>query len=271
MMPQLSYFEADHTNHPPHVGQAESQKIPIVLIHGFCEYSTLWKSLSKELSNDFRIFCPDLPGFGKSPLPKGDFSLEQIGDQIVSWLKSLGIEQCIVIGHSLGGYISLEVLRKYPDFFKEIGLINSSVFEDSIDKKENRNKLIEFIGNNGVDSFIKTFVPSLFYPKTVNLHSKIIELIREEGKLIKSESVVKYAAAMRDRRDSMDLLKIYKKRVLLISGEFDQNIPLETSKRMAQILNQKNAHIIPESGHMSIFEKSELCYAIIKTFVKPFI
>lgn len=271
MMQEISYYEVGRKNLPIHSDQKEIQKTPIVLIHGFCESSTLWKSLSKELSNDFRILCPDLPGFGKSPLSKSDFSLEQIGDQIVSWLKSLGIEQCIVIGHSLGGYISLEVLRKYPDFFKAIGLINSSAFEDSIDKKENRNKLIEFIGNNGVDSFIKTFVPSLFYPKTVNLHSKIIELISDEGKSIKSESVIKYAAAMRDRRDSMDLLKKYKKRILLISGEFDQNVPLETSKRMAQILDQKNAHIIPESGHMSIFEESERCYAIIKTFVIPFI
>ncbi|MCK5704858.1 MAG: alpha/beta hydrolase, partial [Cyclobacteriaceae bacterium] len=243
---------------------------PVVFIHGFCESSTLWKSLSEELSDEFRVICPDLPGFGQSPLPDADFSLEEIGDQIISWLKEIGIKQCIVIGHSLGGYISLEILRKYPDFVKAIGLFNSSAFEDPEDKKENRNKLIEFIRIHGVRLFLKTFVPSLFYPKTAKEHQKTIDLISDEGKLIKPESVIKYAAAMRDREDSIELLRKYHDRILLIAGEFDQNIPLEKSTEMAALLDKDNSHIIPDSAHMSLFEQSELCYNAIRKFVRKF-
>lgn len=243
---------------------------PVVFIHGFCESSTLWESLREELSDDFRVICPDLPGFGQSPLPDTNFSLQEIGDQIVSWLRELGIEQCIVIGHSLGGYISLEILRKYPDFVKAIGLFNSSAFKDPDDKKENRNKLIEFIGTHGVRLFLKTFVPSLFYPKTAKKHQKSIDLINNEGKSIRPESVMKYATAMRDREDSIDLLKTYHDRILLIAGEFDQNVPLEKSKEMAELLDSDNSHIIPNSAHMSIFEQSELCYAAIRKFVEKF-
>lgn len=129
---------------------------------------------------------------------------------------------------------------------------------------------MEFIDIHGVESFIKTFVPSLFYSKTVDLHSKTIELISEEGKSIKSASVIKYAAAMRDRRDSLDILKEYHDRILLISGEHDQNVPLEKSKEMAQILEKENAHIIPNSAHMSIFEQRELCSMAIKNFTNTF-
>lgn len=263
-MQQIFFYESGNARLPA------SQGFPVVFIHGFCESNTIWKSLSKELSDEFRVICPDLPGFGKSPLPDTDFSLEEIGDQIVSWLKKLDIKQCIVIGHSLGGYISLEILRKHHDFVKAIGLFNSSAMGDSLEKKENRNKLIEFISGYGVGPFLRTFVPSLFYPKTAEKHKKTIARISDEGSSIKRESVMKYAAAMRDRTDSIDLLKRYHDRILLIAGEFDQNIPLEKSKEMAGILDKENSHIIPDSAHMSLFEQSELCYDAIRKFVRKF-
>lgn len=239
---------------------------PLVFIHGFCETNDIWDSLNKELSDEFRIVCPDLPGFGRSPLPNNHFSLEEIGDTIIEWLRDIGIHQCIVIGHSLGGYISLEILRKYPEMIKAIGLFNSSAFEDKVDKKEIRNKLIEFIKSHGVEPFLKTFVPSLFYLETADAHTNIIAGLSEKGLSTPSDSVIKYAAAMRDRADSMDLLKTYHDRILLIAGEFDQNVPLKKSKAMAKILDKRNAHFIPESAHMSLFEQSDMCYEIIREF-----
>ncbi len=244
---------------------------PVVFLHGFCESNQIWNNLSDELSNTFRIICPDLPGFGQSPLPDHKFSLEEIGDSIVSWLKGKDISKCIVIGHSLGGYISLEILRKHPDFVNAIGLFNSSAFGDAEDKKENRSKLIEFIDGYGVEPFIKTFVPSLFYPETAKKHQKTIKEISEQGLKVNPESVKNYAAAMRDREDSMDLIKKHHDRILLIAGEFDQNVPIEKSKEMAGFLDNGNSHILPFSAHMSLFEQSDMCYLAIRKFVQKFI
>ncbi len=244
--------------------------LPVVFIHGFCESNKIWNDLSSSLSKEFRVICPDLSGFGASPLPDENFSLEQIGDGLVSWLKNLGVVQCIVIGHSLGGYITLEILRKYPEFVKAVGLFNSSAFEDSAEKKENRNKLISFIEKNGVRLFLKTFVPSLFYPKTSEIHQKTIDQIIVDGLSINPESVINYTAAMRDRVDSIDLLKKYSDKILLISGEYDQNVPLNKSKEMAQYLEKENVHVILNSAHMSLFEQSNTCYNVVKDFVKKF-
>lgn len=244
---------------------------PLVFLHGFCESNKIWKELSTNLHKQFRIICPDLPGFGESSLPDRQFSLEQIGDSIVEFLKSKGVKECIVIGHSLGGYLSLEMMRKYPSFTKAIGLFNSSAFADPEDKKENRNKLIQFIDQHGVAPFLKTFVPSLFYPQTSNKYQSIINEIEKDGVSIKPESVMWYAAAMRDRIDSIDLLKRNPERILLIAGEEDQNVPLEKSNEMARYLPDENVHIMPESAHMSLFEQSQLCYDSIKVFAGKFI
>ncbi len=243
---------------------------PIVFLHGFCESNQIWKDLSTKLSDQFRIICPDLPGFGDSPLPIEEFSLEQIGDSIIEWLKNRGVQSCIVIGHSLGGYISLEILRKHNDFVKAIGLFNSSAFEDAPDKKENRNKLIQFIPEHGVAPFLKTFVPSLFYPPTADKYQNIIDEIEGDGLSIKPQSVMGYAAAMRDRVDSLDLLEAYSDSILLLAGEADQNVPLEKTTEMAKYLASENVHILPESAHMSLFEQSELCFDAIRLFAAKF-
>ena len=243
----------------------------MIFLHGYCESNMIWEGLSLALSDEFRIICPDLPGFGKSPLPEKPFSLAEIGDTIIDWAKNLGLTQAVVIGHSLGGYTSLEMLRHHADFVPGIGLFNSSAFADPDEKKENRNKLIEFIRQNGVEPFLKTFVPSLFYPQTAKNHQKVIDRILEEGKGIKPEAVINYAAAMRDRGDSTDLLKKYPDDILLIAGEHDQNVPLEKTLKMAEFLNKDNVHIMPDSAHMSVFEQPELCYDAIRKFGRNYI
>lgn len=242
--------------------------IPVVFLHGFCESNKIWSELTKNLSDEFRILCPDLPGFGNSDKLQNPFSLEQVGNELILWLNKLGIYKAVIIGHSLGGYVALELLRKYPESVVGIGLFNSSAFEDTPDKKENRDKLIQFLNHNGVAPFIKTFVPSLFYPPTISNSQNVIEQISSDGLTLETDVVAGYAAAMRDREDGMDLLRKYSSRILLIAGEFDQNIPIEKTKKMASILKKENSHIMSNSAHMSLFEQPEACYGIIRTFVK---
>jgi len=221
-----------------------------------------------ELSDEFRILCPDLPGFGSSQALENSFSLEQIGNELNHWLEELQINKSVVIGHSLGGYIALELLRKHKKSIAAIGLFNSSAFEDALDKKENRDKLIQFLHHNGVAPFIKTFVPSLFYPPTISNYQHVIDQISTDGLTLGADVVAGYAAAMRDRKDGMELLRLYSDQILLIAGEYDQNVPLQKSKQMAAILNPNHSHIMPDSAHMSLFEQPKACYSAIRSFLK---
>jgi len=220
------------------------------------------------LSDEFRILCPDLPGFGESPALENPFSLEQIGDELMHWLSEQQVSESVVIGHSLGGYIALELLRKHKKSISAIGLFNSSAFEDASDKKENRDKLIQFLYHNGLAPFIKTFVPSLFYPATISNYQHVIDQISVDGLTLGADVVAGYAAAMRDREDGMELLHKYSNQILLIAGEHDQNVPLEKSMQMAAILNPNHSNIMPESAHMSLFEQPKACYSAIRSFLK---
>lgn len=255
---------------PPFSYELSGEGYPLVFIHGFCESSSYWEGVHDEYSDEFRVITLDLPGFGKSALPNQAFSLGEIGDSVADLLSSLSIDQCIIIGHSLGGYVALELLRNHRQLATAICLFNSSAFADPPDKKENRNKLIEFISKNGVQPFLSTFVPSLFYLETSEKHESVISRIRDEGMSIQPESVILYAAAMRDRVESIDLLTKYPDRVLLISGEYDQNVPLQKSREMAAYLKSSHFHIMPESAHMSWYEQRDLSSAAIRQFAREF-
>ncbi len=239
---------------------------PVVLIHGFCETNYIWNRFRKDLSDEFRVICPDLPGFGQTPLCPTPFQLTDIADQLNEWLHSMGIDRCVTIGHSLGGYITLELARRHPERLKGFGLFNSSAFSDPPEKKENRDKLIQFIKKEGVQPFIKTFVPSLFYHPTASQFEEEISRLKELGSETSPEAVIAYTAAMRDRKDNLDLIKQNGENVLLISGEEDQNVPVELSRKMAKWLLPENVYILEGSAHMSMFEKKDVTITAIRKF-----
>ena len=85
---------------------------PLLFLHGFCETNKVWEDFAHLLSNDFHVLCPDLPGFGKTSLFANSFTIDDVAKEIKNWLRELSINKCLVVGHSLGGYIALSMARQ---------------------------------------------------------------------------------------------------------------------------------------------------------------
>ncbi|MCC5927992.1 MAG: alpha/beta hydrolase [Cyclobacteriaceae bacterium] len=241
---------------------------PVIFLHGFCETHGLWDEFREKFSENYRVICPDLPGFGKSTLPESAVSINGIAVNLIEWLKNLGINHCIVVGHSLGGYITLAMQRAEPNLMNGFCLFNSTAFEDSEEKKNNRTKLIDFIEREGVIAFIPTFIPSLFHPERIEEFALVMKRLRAEALQTGPQSVQKYAAAMRDRPDSYELLKNASHKALLISGENDMSVTLEAAKKMSEILPAGRAHILPNTAHMAMFEQKETSIEILENFFR---
>ncbi len=239
----------------------------LVLIHGFCESGELWEDFGKELSKDFRVLVPDLPGFGKSDLMDSNISMEYFADKICQWLILLDVEKCTMIGHSLGGYITLAFAEKYESMLSAIGMFHSTAFEDSPKRKDSRNKTIDFIEKHGVALFAQSFVTPLFYyPNRKNLHKEIDKVIR-----IASESsfagVIETTKAMRDRKERIEVLKSISVPVLFIIGKEDTTIPLEKSLEQAALPAHHVIHVLPDTAHMGMVEKKEETIKMVRDFV----
>lgn len=235
---------------------------PLVLIHGFCETHEIWGGVATELAKNFNVYLPDLPGFGKSPLPKTPFTIDDIGSMMVDWLRNLKLERAVVLGHSLGGYVALAMAVKDQNRIAGLGLFHSTASADSEEKKANRNKTAEFVKANGVAPFVDVFVPGLFYQKDKPFVQKVLKIALTTSK----ETLLSYTLAMRDRPSREEWLKTFERDFLIVAGENDPIIPLNVLEQQSRITAKTRFKTLKNTGHMGMFEDPRESVGIIRSF-----
>jgi pimeloyl-ACP methyl ester carboxylesterase len=227
----------------------------VVLIHGFGEDSSIWNAQIKFLQNDFLLIVPDLPGSGKSDLlQKEHVQITDYADIIKAILDLEKITSCIMLGHSMGGYITLAFAEKYTDRLNAFGLIHSSAYADDEAKIETRKKAIAFIQQNGSDAFFKTAIPNLFYDTEKS--KKDIEILIENGSHFLPQALIQYYEAMIGRPDRTNVLKTFSKPILFIIGEYDKAVPFTQSLQQTHLPSNAYIYILQSSGHMGMYEET---------------
>lgn len=235
----------------------------LILIHGFPMHHKVWESFGRRFTNSYAVITPDLPGFGKSPPLSPGFSLAQVADQLIQLILDNSLSDSILIGHSLGGYVALAMIEKRPDLFAGLGLFHSTAYPDSEEKKQSRDKAIEFINKNGAMAFATNFIAPLFSDPNHSAIEKVKSIAAES----KEEAVIGYTMAMRDRPDQTKTLKSFKKPTLFLAGEKDPGIPVESIHRQALECKKPEIHVLSNVAHMAMFERPEEAASKINGFL----
>jgi pimeloyl-ACP methyl ester carboxylesterase len=249
---------------------------PVVLIHGFGETGDVWKHQSEVLMDKFHLIIPDLPGSGKSEMID-DMSMEGmtgmikvIIDKECSEAPSFGegLEEVCLVGHSMGGYVTLAFAEKYPEYLSAFGLFHSTAFADSEEKKEIRRKGIEFIRRHGAFEFLQTTTPNLFSPNSKSEIPDAINEFIESLKDFSADALIAYYQAMIQRPDRTAVLKNSKIPILFIAGEYDNAVPLNDSLKQCHLSEKCYFHVLKKSGHMGMFEQPGDANRILDEFLQ---
>lgn len=242
---------------------------PVMLVHGFGEKSDVWDPIVNILDAEFSFIIPDIPGSGDSPLID-DMSMEgmaEVLNAIIEAESAARENKITMIGHSMGGYITMAFVEKYADRLNGFGLFHSSAFADTEEKKATRNKGIEFIREHGGFEFLKTATPKLFSEVTLDKRPELIDEQIAGLSNFSADALVLYYQAMMDRPDRTGILRSTTIPVLFVMGKYDTAVTPEDMLAQCHLPEKSYIHMLQQSGHMGMLEETEKSARILKEFL----
>lgn len=229
----------------------------LFLLHGFPENHTIWNGILPALRNHFTIITPDIPGAGKSILDNADTSMEELADAMKAIAEHENIQEMVIAGHSMGGYVSLAFAEKYPSLLKGISLIHSTATADDEERKNKRKKAIEIIRKGGKNLFIKEMIPALFSKKFRMEKQDVITRQIDRGMILADESIISFYNAMMNRKDKIATLKTSNFPIQMIIGKEETIAPMNILISQATLSEISFIHLYKDVLHMSMIEHSE--------------
>lgn len=250
---------------------------PVVLLHGFGENSSIWKRQIEYLQNNFLLLIPDIPGSGNSEFlsienlkttPQKDYiSITDYADVLQAILVAESIEKCTLLGHSMGGYITLAFAEKYPNHLQAFGLIHSSALPDSAEKKEMRQKGIALMEKYGVGPFLKNTIPNLFGDNFKKEHPEDVAALIKASERFNTKACQQYYTAMMHRKDTTAVLRNTNLPTLFIIGTVDVAVPITDVLPQTHMPKFSYIHILEEVGHMGMWEATEKLNSFLEEFI----
>jgi len=237
----------------------------IVLLHGFLESLDIWDTFSELLSRHFKVITIDLPGHGASGTIGEVHSMELMADAVNAVLIYLQIEQCVMVGHSMGGYVAVQFAEKYSSKVKGFGFFHSHADEDTIEGKYNRDRTIAILNKNYI-SWVNQFIPDLFAECNKEKFPSEIKKLQHIAGLMNAEQIIAAQYGMRDRKPKLAFLASTDLPVFYILGKEDTKMVV--SKVMEQTLLPKHCEVLSLSdvGHMGFIEDSQVTMNFLRGF-----
>ncbi|MEO6038281.1 MAG: alpha/beta hydrolase [Saprospiraceae bacterium] len=238
--------------------------IPLVLLHGFCEDHSVWTPWLAHLA-DVPVMRIDLPGFGGSSLPPSA-DMRHYAKAVLAVLDEHGIEQCILHGHSLGGYAALEFAEGWPERLAGLGLFHSHPYTDQPANRKKRLQGIELLRRGKRDQYVAQLFPGEFTPAFAKDHPDIIQKLIETGREQPAEAIITALEIMLGRRDHADTLRNLSVPVQIIQGEADTIVPLQSATSAAKLPKIVDLEILPDVAHMGMFEAADRTAGMVQSF-----
>ena len=240
---------------------------PVVFVHGYCEDQTMWDEFTEPFDPHYRIIKIDLPGFGLSEI-KGAVSIEEMADAVIAVLKHLKVKKYILIGHSMGGYVSLEIAKKEPQKLLGFSLFHSHPFEDEPAVKKKRLKAVKFIDEVGHEIYVKQLIPRLFKTDFHKSNHYLVGKLVYQASRGPKEGLKNGQVAMANRVDNTEILKAIDCPVQLIIGKLDETLAYEEMVKQVELPKKGSIHILEKVGHMGMFSSKRELQKIVETFLE---
>jgi 3-oxoadipate enol-lactonase len=227
----------------------------VLFIHGYPVDHSIWTHQLATLDGWSRI-APDLRGMGQSDAPDLGYSMETYAADLAALLDLLGMEQAVLVGHSMGGYIAFEFLRRWRNRVRGLVLVDSRAESDTPEGKRNRDSAATLAREQGAEAIAEAMLGRILGPTTQADAPATVDRVRALMAASPVAGLVGALAAMRERSDSTALLpELDGLPTLVIVGDEDELTPPTQARAMADAIPGASLVVIRTAGHLPTVER----------------
>ncbi len=248
--------------------QGDTNKKPIVFVHGFPYDHTMWDSQIEVLQNEYYCVTYDIRGLGESSVGDGQYTMESYVHDLFSVIDEFKLEKPVLCGLSMGGYISFRTAEVDQSKFSGFIFMDTKPGADDNAAKLKRAAGINQINTGGLIHFVDAFVKNTFADTTIKENEKLFLDTLYKSHKHDPIGVKGALIAMLSRTDTTEFLPKIKLPTLVICGSFDTLTPTTVMREMSEKIPDSEFAIVPGAGHMSPLENPENVNDLIKGFLK---
>jgi len=244
----------------------QGRGMTIILVHGHLETSEIWRSFAGKLAEKFRVISIDLPGHGKSDIFGEVHTLEFMATVVRDLIESLGTERIFLIGHSMGGYVTMAFVDLYPDMLTGYCLFHSHPLADSTEVVMKRKLDINTVRAGGKNKLIPVSIPKMFADQNLQTFSDAIQRSMKIASSVPADGIVAVLKGMMARPSRLYLMEEGRVPCLWLLGAMDNYIDCEQIQTKVRLPGNAEVHILNGSGHMGFIEEEERSLEIVAEF-----
>ena len=237
---------------------------PVVLLHGFLGSSVCWDACVETLLETHRVLTFDCPAHGNSKPPQEGSSLKHYASQIALTLHDLKLANVCVVGHSLGGYIALELLRLIPEKIQTFVLLNSTCMADSSTKKLARNRAANLLLKSP-EMFVRMAYRNLISESRFEELRPLISKRMAIAKTFPPKGLITILEAMRDRPDYTKALQSYNGKKYWLQSYNDSFLDVNLASKIAA---QTHCNFKTfNGGHLCLIEQPNVVASLLRNIL----
>lgn len=231
--------------------------IPIIFIHGFPFSREMWRPQVDFFKKAHRVIAYDIRGYGASTAGNAKPTIDLYADDLIDFMDALNIHKSVVCGLSMGGYIVLNAIYRYPERFSAIVLSDTQCIADTAEAKEKRYKSMTQIKENGLDDFASSFVKNVFSEASQEKKGNVVEEIRNTILSTSPETISATLLALAEREEMCATLPNITVPTLVVCGKEDKVTPIKQAEFLVTNISSAGIKIIEGAGHLSNLEQPD--------------
>jgi pimeloyl-ACP methyl ester carboxylesterase len=241
---------------------------PVVLLHGYLEAGEIWDSLAEMMEGRFRIIAVDLPGHGDSEVQGEKHTMEFLAGAVKEVLRDAGAERVMMVGHSLGGYVTLAFVELYPDMLSGYVLFHSHPHADTPEAIARRNREIAVVRAGRKNIMYPGNVSMMFARENLKLMPEALERSGKIASRNPGEGIIALLNGMIDRPSRQYILENGTVPLLWILGRHDLYFSPEKAMRDTGLPHNAKVVILEHSGHLGFIEETEKSAGLLADFAE---